>query len=80
MCIALVMSMTSAQQPAPASTSAQSATADKEWSQWRGANRDGISQETGLLQEWPKLGPPLVWRAAGIGNGYSSFSTSGGRL
>ena len=77
---AVLASMTSAQQPAPASTSAQSATADKEWFQWRGPNRDGISQETGLLQEGPKLGPPLAWRAGGLGNGYSSFSTSGGRL
>ena len=78
--IALV-AVTSAQQPAtPASASAQSATADKEWFQWRGANRDGISQETGLLQEWPKFGPPLAWRANGVGSGYSSFSTSGGRL
>jgi len=66
---ALLMAATSAQQPAPA-----------EWFQWRGANRDGISQETGLLQEWPKFGPPLAWRANGVGNGYSSFSTSGGRL
>ncbi|HUQ86330.1 MAG TPA: PQQ-binding-like beta-propeller repeat protein [Vicinamibacterales bacterium] len=66
---ALLMPFASAQQPAL-----------QEWSQWRGANRDGISQETGLLQEWPKSGPPLVWRVNGIGNGYSSFSTSGGRL
>ena len=76
-----LVAVTSAQQPAtPASTSAQSATADKEWFQWRGPNRDGISQETGLLQEWPKFGPPLAWRVNGLGNGYSSFSTSGGRL
>jgi outer membrane protein assembly factor BamB len=66
---AALMLTTSAQQPAPA-----------EWSQWRGANRDGISQETGLLQDWPKAGPPQVWRASGLGNGYSSFSTSRGRL
>ena len=78
-CLALV-AVASAQQPAPASTSAQSTTADKEWFQWRGPNRDGISPETGLLQEWPKFGPPLAWRATGLGNGYSSFSTSGGRL
>jgi len=51
-----------------------------EWFQWRGANRDGISSETGLLQDWPKPGPPLAWRSAGAGNGYSSFSASGGRL
>jgi outer membrane protein assembly factor BamB len=51
-----------------------------EWFQWRGPNRDGISAESGLLQAWPKAGPPQVWRASGVGNGYSSFSTSGGRL
>ncbi|MGE0865743.1 MAG: PQQ-binding-like beta-propeller repeat protein [Vicinamibacterales bacterium] len=51
-----------------------------DWFQWRGPNRDGISVETGLLQSWPKAGPPQVWRASGAGNGYSSFSASGGRL
>ncbi|MEY4636956.1 MAG: hypothetical protein RJA55_2754 [Acidobacteriota bacterium] len=58
-----------AQSPAPA-----------EWFQWRGPDRDGISQETGLLQDWPKAGPPQVWRTGGAGSGYSSFSASGGRL
>src|SRR5918994_1511893 len=57
-----------------------SQTTASEWFQWRGPNRDGISPETGLLQEWPKSGPPQVWKIAGAGNGYSSFSTSGGRL
>lgn len=57
-----------------------SQTAVPEWFQWRGANRDGISAETGLLQEWPKAGPSLVWKIAGAGNGYSSFSTANGRL
>jgi outer membrane protein assembly factor BamB len=54
--------------------------APADWTQWRGANRDGISAETGLLQDWPKPGPPLAWRITGAGNGYSSFSASGGRL
>ncbi|MBM3809121.1 MAG: polyvinylalcohol dehydrogenase [Acidimicrobiia bacterium] len=51
-----------------------------DWFQWRGPNRDGISADSGLLQSWPKAGPPQVWRITGVGNGYSSFSTSGGRL
>src|SRR5258708_36291513 len=51
-----------------------------EWPQWRGANRDGISKETGLLKQWPEGGPPLVWKAAGAGRGYSSFAISKGRL
>ena len=51
-----------------------------EWFQWRGPNRDGHFAETGLLQTWPKAGPPLAWRANGLGDAYSSFSTAGGRL
>ncbi len=62
---------------ATASTSSQ---VPADWFQWRGANRDGISAETGLLQDWPKSGLPQAWRMAGAGNGYSSFSSSGGRL
>ncbi|QJX00381.1 PQQ-binding-like beta-propeller repeat protein [Frigoriglobus tundricola] len=34
-----------------------------DWPQWRGPNRDGVSTETGLLKEWPKGGPRLVWKA-----------------
>ena len=51
-----------------------------EWPQWRGANRDGVSKETGLLKQWPEAGPPLAWKAKGAGVGYSSMSVSGGRL
>jgi outer membrane protein assembly factor BamB len=58
--------------------SAQSSAGD--WPQWRGANRDGISKETGLLKEWPAEGPPLLWKAAGAGRGYSSLSVAQGRL
>ena len=61
-------------------TAAAQQPSSTEWFQWRGANRDGISSETGLLQDWPKSGPPQAWRSAGVGNGYSSFSASGGRL
>lgn len=50
------------------------------WPQWRGPNRDGVSKETGLLKQWPADGPPLAWKAAGAGRGYSSFSVANGRL
>ena len=43
-----------------------------DWPQWRGPNRDGISQETGLLQDWPKAGPPQVWRVSGVGGAPST--------
>src|ERR1051325_3380704 len=48
--------------------------------QWRGPNRDVISKEPGLLKQWPQQGPPLVWKATGAGNGYSSLAISGGRI
>ncbi len=51
-----------------------------DWPQWRGPNRDGHSPETGLLGSWPTDGPPLAWRAAGLGNGYSSISVAGDRI
>ena len=28
-----------------------------DWPQWRGPLRDGVSTETGLLQEWDEEGP-----------------------
>ena len=51
-----------------------------DWPQWRGPRRDGVSTERGLLKSWPNGGPPLAWKAAGAGEGYSSFAVSGGRL
>src|SRR5687767_685343 len=51
-----------------------------DWPQWRGPNRDGHSGETGLLASWPAGGPRVVWRAAGLGEGYSSMSVAGGRI
>ena len=51
-----------------------------DWPQWRGPNRDGISGETGLLKEWPKDGPKLVWQVKGLGGGYSTPSVKGDRL
>ncbi len=43
-----------------------------DWPQWRGPDRTGISGDTGLLQEWPKDGPKLVWKFTDLGTGYSS--------
>ena len=57
------------------------ATADAaEWPQWRGPNRDGISKEKGLLQEWPVDGPQLVWQKDNLGDGYSTPSIADGRI
>jgi outer membrane protein assembly factor BamB len=51
-----------------------------DWPQWRGPNRDGISPETGLLDSWPKGGPPLLWKVQGLGEGYAGAAISGGHL
>ncbi len=51
---------------------------EAEWSQWRGPNRDGVSEETGILKSWPKGGPRVLWRVPG-GVGFSAISVSGGR-
>lgn len=51
-----------------------------DWPQWRGPDRNGISHETGLLKEWPKDGPKLVWAAADIGSGYATPSIVGKRI
>ena len=44
------------------------------WPQWRCPSRDNVSTETGLLKKWPGDGPPLVWRAEGIGEGIAYVS------
>ena len=51
-----------------------------DWPQWRGPQRDGISQESGLLKDWPKEGPKLLWQAREIGAGYSTPAVVGDRL
>ncbi len=49
------------------------------WPQWRGPNRDGISTETGLLNEWSSDGPPILWKASELGSGYSSVAVTENR-
>ena len=49
-----------------------------EWPQWRGAHRDGVSAETGLLKTWPPGGPQTLWRSQ-AGEGFSAISVDGGR-
>ena len=56
------------------------ATRGEDWPQWRGPRRDGISQETGLLKEWPEEGPKLLWQVHDIGDGYSTPAVVGERL
>jgi len=48
-----------------------------DWPQWRGPHRTGISRETGLLKEWPKEGPKLVWQVKDIGYGFGTPGRGG---
>ena len=70
LCCSVVFVTKSANMPA--------ATAD--WPQWRGPQRDGVSKETGLLKQWPKEGPKLVWQVNDLGDGYSTPSVVGDRI
>lgn len=51
-----------------------------DWPQWRGPHRDGISLDKGLLKEWPKDGPAVVWQVDSVGVGYSSIAVKAGRI
>jgi outer membrane protein assembly factor BamB len=52
----------------------------KDWPSFNGPARDNISKETGLLKQWPKGGPPLAWKAKGIGDGHSSVVVANGKI
>ena len=52
----------------------------EDWPQWQGPKRNAVSNETGLLQEWPEGGPRLAWRTEGLGCGDSTPAVAAGRL
>lgn len=53
---------------------------ERDWPQWQGHDRNAVSHETGLLQEWPADGPPLAWRIDNLGGGDSAPAIAEGRL
>ncbi|HKY31581.1 MAG TPA: PQQ-binding-like beta-propeller repeat protein [Candidatus Polarisedimenticolia bacterium] len=66
---AAVVSAALAAQPSPGA----------DWPRFRGGRGDGVSDDAGLLKEWPAQGPRQVWRRP-IGEGFSGVAVSGGRL
>jgi len=70
---------TSTTSPRPAATEEADAIATEPayWPQFRGPQRDNRSTETGLLDTWPEGGPPRIWTAKGLGEGYSTVSVVG---
>jgi outer membrane protein assembly factor BamB len=51
-----------------------------DWPQWQGPDRSGLSNESGLLQQWPSSGPRQVWSIATLGAGYGSVAVVGDRI
>src|SRR5207253_2005167 len=49
-----------------------------DWPQFRGPNRDGTWQETGILESFPKGGVKIQWRRP-VGGGFSSPVVAQGR-
>jgi outer membrane protein assembly factor BamB len=50
------------------------------WPRFHGPKGDNLSSDTGLLKEWPKSGPPLLWTAKGLGHGYASVTLANGLI
>src|SRR5262245_60669124 len=50
-----------------------------DWPQWRGPNRDGVWEETGVLEKFPSAGVSVVWRVP-VGRGWSSPVVAQGRV
>jgi outer membrane protein assembly factor BamB len=60
----------------PGARSAPSA----DWPQWRGPQRNGLSDDKGLLKQWPSSGPSKVWSISNLGEGFGSLAVVGDRI
>ena len=52
----------------------------QETAQWRGENRDGNYNETGLMTVWPDGGPSLLWHFDELGDGHASAAVVSDRV
>ncbi|MHC4559057.1 MAG: outer membrane protein assembly factor BamB family protein [Planctomycetota bacterium] len=50
-----------------------------DWPQYLGPNRNGISDEKGLLRSWPAEGPKVLWTFA-LGPGYGGAAVTKGKV
>ena len=57
-----------------------SSSSGKDWPQWRGPDRNGLSTEKGIIKSWDDAAPKLLWNVKGSGRGYSSVSIANGVL
>ena len=56
------------------------AASEEPWPTFHGPKRDNLSREIGLLRQWPKDGPPLLWKSSDCGKGYSAVAVAEGLL
>mgnify|MGYP002624242529 FL=1 len=45
-----------------------------DWPQFRGPERTGVGEATGLADAWPEGGPPVRWQIETLGEGYGSVA------
>ncbi len=50
-----------------------------DWPQWMGPNRDDVWPETGVVREFPKGGPKVLWRVP-VHGGYSGPAVVAGKV
>ena len=61
------------------SVSQEGAPEGQDWPQWRGARRDGVWRETGIIERFKSERIPLRWSAP-VGGGYSGPTVAAGRV
>jgi hypothetical protein len=64
---------------ASAMIAAATVAAGADWPMFRGIDGTGVSQETGLLREWPTNGPTVAWSVP-LSLGFSGTSVQTGEL
>jgi outer membrane protein assembly factor BamB len=62
------------------SSAGEEAAGSPSWPDFHGPGRRNISADTGLLKRWPEGGPPLVWKYAPCGDGYSGVTIAEGMI
>src|SRR5690606_8581445 len=50
-----------------------------DWPQWMGPQRDNVWRESGIVEEIPEEGLPVLWRAP-VHGGYAGPAVAGGRV
>ena len=50
-----------------------------DWPGIRGTEWNGVSHESGIMDSWPEVGPPVLWTRQ-LGQGYSAFIAWGDRI